>query len=41
MLPAIAAGAFVGIKVFRLLNENLFRIVVIVMTAVSALRLLI
>jgi uncharacterized membrane protein YfcA len=40
MLPAIAAGAFVGIKVFKLLNENLFRIVVIVMTAVSALRLL-
>jgi len=41
MLPAIAAGAFVGIRVFRLLNEKLFRVVVIVMTAVSALRLLI
>jgi uncharacterized protein len=40
MLPAIAAGAFVGIKVFKLLNEKLFRIVVIVMTAVSALKLL-
>jgi uncharacterized protein len=41
MLPAIAAGAFVGIKVFKMLNEKLFRIVVIAMTAVSALRLLI
>lgn len=41
MLPAIAAGAFAGIKVFRLLNEKLFRIIVIVMTAASALRLLI
>jgi hypothetical protein len=40
MLPAIAAGAFAGIKVFRLLNEKLFRIIVIVMTAASALRLL-
>ncbi len=40
MLPAIAAGAFAGIKVFRLLNEKLFRIVVIVMTAASAIRLL-
>jgi hypothetical protein len=40
MLPAIAAGAFAGIKVFRLLNEKLFRIIVIVMTAASAIRLL-
>jgi len=40
MLPAIAAGAFAGIKVFRMLNEKLFRIIVILMTAVSAVRLL-
>lgn len=40
MLPAIAAGAFAGIKVFRLLNEKLFRIIVILMTAASAVRLL-
>jgi hypothetical protein len=37
MIPAIAAGAFLGIWVVRLLPEKVYRIIVIVTTILSAL----
>lgn len=39
MIPAIAAGAFLGIWVVKLLPEKVFRIIVIVTTLLSALLL--
>ena len=39
MIPAIAAGAFLGIWVVKLLTERIFRIIVIVTTLLSALLL--
>lgn len=40
MLPAIAAGALLGAIVIKKVNEKQFRILIIVMTAVAAVRLL-
>ena len=40
MLPFIALGAFIGIIVVKKLNEKVFRYLIIVLTAISALRLL-
>lgn len=40
-LPAIAAGAYVGIKVVKRIPEQTFRIIVLTVTAISALLLLI
>lgn len=40
-LPAIAAGAFAGIKLVKLIPEQTFRLVVMVITALSALLLLV
>ena len=39
MLPAIALGAFLGVKIVRLLSETFYRKFIIVVTAVSALLL--
>jgi len=39
MIPAIAAGAFLGIWVVRLLPEKIFRIIIIATTLLSALLL--
>jgi uncharacterized membrane protein YfcA len=41
MLPAIALGAFLGIKLVKRISENLYRTAVIVITALSAFLLLI
>ncbi|NLV37176.1 MAG: sulfite exporter TauE/SafE family protein [Clostridiaceae bacterium] len=40
MLPAIALGAFVGAVIIKKLNERFFHYFVIVLTAISAIRLL-
>lgn len=40
LIPAIVVGAVVGAKVVKKLNEKTFRYIIIVMTAVSAIRLL-
>jgi len=40
-LPAIAAGAFLGFKVVKIIPEHAYRGVVIVITAISALLLMI
>lgn len=40
MLPAIALGAFVGAVIIKKLNEKFFHYFVIVLTAISAIRLL-
>lgn len=40
MIPAVALGAVLGAKVIKRINEKLFRYLVIVMTAIAALRLL-
>lgn len=41
MLPAIALGAFIGTVIIKKLNEKFFHYFIIVLTAISALRLLI
>ena len=41
MLPAIAAGALLGAVVIKKVNEKQFRILIIVMTAAAAVRLLV
>lgn len=41
LIPAIVVGAMLGAKVVKKLNEKAFRYIIIVMTAVSAIRLLI
>ena len=41
MIPAIAAGALLGAMVIKKVNEKQFRILIIVMTAAAAIRLLI
>jgi uncharacterized protein len=40
-LPAIALGAFVGFKVVKIIPEHIYRVFVIVITAISAFLLLI
>jgi uncharacterized protein len=40
LLPAIALGAFLGIKLVKFLPEKTYRIVILVSTAISALLLL-
>lgn len=40
LIPAIIIGAVLGAKVVKKLNEKAFRYIIIVMTAVSAIRLL-
>lgn len=40
LIPAIVIGAILGAKVVKKLNEKAFRYIIIVMTAVSAIRLL-
>ena len=39
MIPVILLGAFVGVKIIRVLNERLFRNVILVMTAVISIKL--
>ena len=39
MIPAITIGAFLGIKVVKRLNEKLFRYIIILMTALVAIKL--
>lgn len=41
MLPAIALGAFIGALVIKKLNEKIFRYFIIILTAISAIRLFI
>lgn len=41
MLPVIVLGVFLGIKLIKRLSENVFRMAVIIITAISALILLI
>ena len=41
MLPAIAVGAFLGVKLVKQISDNLYRTAVIIVTALSALLLLI
>lgn len=41
LIPAIVIGAILGAKIVKKLNEKAFRYIIIVMTAISAIRLLI
>lgn len=41
LLPAIALGAFLGIKLVKRISDNLYRTAVIIVTALSAFLLLI
>lgn len=41
MLPAIALGAFLGSRIIRKFNEKFFRYFIIILTAISAVRLLV
>lgn len=41
MLPAIALGAFLGVVIIKRIKEKPFRVLIIVMTAFAAIRLLI
>jgi Predicted permeases len=41
MIPAIAAGAFLGVVIIKKLNERLFHLVILGVTAIAAVRLLI
>lgn len=40
MIPAVTIGAFLGIAVIKRLNEKPFRYIIILMTAIAAVRLL-
>lgn len=40
MLPAIAIGALLGVLIIKKINEKLFRFIIIVMTAIAAIRLM-
>lgn len=40
MIPAITAGALLGVVIIRKLNEKSFRYIIIVMTLIAAIRLL-
>jgi uncharacterized protein len=41
LLPAIAVGVYVGTKIIKKINEKVFRYLIIVMTAIAAVRLFI
>ncbi len=41
MLPAIALGAFIGIKVVKYIPERLFRIIIIILVAAACIKMLI
>lgn len=41
VIPAIAIGALLGIVVIKKINEKLFRLIIIVMTAIAAVKLFI
>ncbi|MNI89517.1 Sulfite exporter TauE/SafE [compost metagenome] len=41
MVPAIAIGAVLGVKVIKRLNEKLFHSTILVVTAIAAIKLLI
>jgi uncharacterized membrane protein YfcA len=41
MIPAIAVGAFLGVVIIKKLNERLFHLVILGVTALAAIRLLI
>lgn len=39
-LPVLCIGAFIGIKIVKVMNEKTFRYVIVIMTAAAAIRLL-
>lgn len=41
MIPAIALGAFIGIKVVKYIPERLFRIIIIILVAAACIKMLI
>ena len=41
MIPAIAVGAFFGVVIIKKLNERLFHLIILGVTALAAVRLLI
>jgi uncharacterized membrane protein YfcA len=41
MIPAIAAGALLGVLLIKKLNENLFHRIILLVTAIGAIKLLV